>query len=1404
MFKRFIALALSASMLLSLGFTVNAEEVASDAAVVAAEENKLYCLTNNNWTEADLERYEKEAGFVPENYETKATYYYETDCDIMGNQHDPECKSQVSGNLTKHEIGYMIWGGWRGEMQYANDYFNIVVDLGDNYWVSMADIWDIVLRTGSGVDTLTVSVGLDLENMMTMPAVQLPRATEEQLASASNYYPNRGSVEFAAVNARYVKFSTRRMGYQQNPSELAVFGYLEKPTTSGGEVLEELVEGELEVLASAQDPEFNEYGAYVIDLGEVKRVSEIDVTEYTSPVNGLKEYEVWLSDDGYSYAQYTKSYPVSRANMTESTIVTDLAQDPYARFVKIVAKKHDTKQGYKIRKIKVLGSAGKAQERIDADATYSYWQKHPYQTNSDIIVQDPDLSVLMDGNTENYITTNDKWATVVIDLGKPYQIGNVDIYSLANAGHFMEGAEIRYSLDNKKWFTYTYYVNTNDKTGGIVKSSFCGQPGRNARYLKVIAQSTDHAISISEIEVNGYDVTQPRVATPPQVPLRIEMKNFLLAYFDWSTYNNDNSSKYSIYVEKYPFTDVSLLTPKATYERFDKAFQDKYTTYQPLEPETEYYFAVTAYNDFGQENTKVTPVKVVTDQVLGDEVGEIFNITHHPTMVKNPFGSQHQTQVADIVRLYDELGSSNKTSGWVTSGSDKFAAIGVGITHQSFNAGAAAVLRGAWFYTAGNESDLAARPVDQYIAENKTLYNQIKAADPRTVMGFARMGGVDDKCINWLDRCYAYDAQGVIEYSDALDVHLYPKSGYDQIPGLPTACPELMSWMVARLRRIMDKYGDYDKPITCTEGGYMSTTKAGYAAMLNHEQVAQYVPRLYMLAISEGVREWWYYAFQDEGVDRQDTEQCWGLVDYFGVPKAQYYSYYNTYYNLRYTDYLGAVAGLSNPYYGFNFYDETKGKIISSAWAADGKEKTLTFETLSGEDELIEVVTYDGGFQKIQTKNGEGAVLIGAGPVYIYSKEGIKATSTARAFDLVEANLAASKGQSVTFNISRGTLGQNASGYIAAAQLPGGWSLVGDTSFNATQATIPVTVQVPGTATEGEQKIVFKAVMDDARVENIEASIDVKPYMSIEFVPTVKTFGDWNTWRIAANCTNTSTIPLEGKISCLSTTNIKISTVAAQYTGLLQPGETATVYFDVSERVAINSDGVGTFAVEVNGETNMIDRVLTFTACVNDGIKPVIDGMITGDEYANCDVVHVEQADDKGDCAFDLYRKWDDTHFYMLVDVTDNIFYNPYTGSEIWGADGLQFCIDFARKEGVGAQSSDEYFELGLAAEQNTLKPLTWAWFTDLIIKTNKEMTGYESVITRDETNKHTIYEIAIPWAYLMNQGTIADHKMCGFSLLVNDGDNDGGHARTMIAYRNGIGNGKNPQVFEDMVFIKK
>lgn len=1393
-------------MLLSLGVTVNAEEQTADAAT--AEENKLYCLTNNNWTESDLELYQERAGFKPENIETKATYYYESDCDIMGKQHDPDCTSMFSGQISKRALGYMVWGGWRGEQQYANDYFNIVVDLGDDYWVSMVDIWDNVLAEGRGMDTLQVSVGLELDSLMTLPAVQLPRESADVInaanASGANAYPNRGSVEFQAVNARYVKLTTKRYSYQQNPAEIAIFGYVDKPTQGSGEVLDEYVQPEGETLAAVKNPDFDKYNTYVIDLGEVKRVSGVDVTEYTSAINGLKEYEVWLSDDGYSYAEAAVSYPVSYTSMGETTINTSLAQLPYARYVKVVAKAHDTKQGYKIRSIEVLGTEGAAQERIDANATYSYWEQHPYQTNTDIKLQDKDLTVLMDGDKESYITTNDKWATVVIDLGDAYQIGNVDIYSLANETHFMEGAEIRYSLDNKKWFTYTYYVNNNEKTGGIVKSSFCGQPGRNARYLKIIAQSQDHAISLSEIEVNGYKVTQPRASTPPQVPLRIEMKNFLLAYFDWSTYNNDNASKYSIYIEKYPFTNVSLLTPKATYERFDNAFQNKYTTYQPLEPETTYYFAVTAYDDYGVENKAVTPVKVVTDQVLGDEVGEAFNITHHPTMVKNPFGGQKEAQNADIIRLYDELGASNKTSGWVSTGTDKFAEIGVGVTHQSFTAGAAGITKGAWFYTQGNESDLSAVPAETYIARNKTLYNQIKSADSRTVMGFGRMGGVDDKCINWLDSCYAYDAAGVREYSDTLDVHLYPKSGYEQIPGLPTACPELLPWMVARVRSVMDKYGDYDKPITCTEGGYMSTKKAGYAAMLTHEQVAQYVPRLYMLAISEGVREWWYYAFQDEGVDRNDTEQCWGLVDYFGVPKAQYYSYYNTYYQLRHTDYLGAVAGLSTPYYGFNFYDETKGKIISSAWAADGKEKTLTFETLSGEDELVEVITYDGGFQTIQTKDGEGSVLIGAGPVYIYSKAGIKATSTARAFELVESSKTASKGQDISFSITRGSLGGGISGYISAQGLPSGWTLVGETAFTAEQAEINVTVRVASAASDGVQSFTLKAIMDDGRVENIEASIDVKPYMSVEFVPEPVTFGDWDHWRIAANCTNTATIPVEGKLSLLNATGIKISTIEAQYTGVLQPGETATVYFDVTERVAINSDGVGSFALEVNGETTMIDRVLNFTACVNDGITPVIDGQITGDEYANCDVIHIEQADDRSDCSADIYRKWDDTNFYLLVDVTDNIFYQPYKDSEIWGADGLQIAIDFARKEGVGAQNSDEYFEIGVAAEENTMKPLTWAWFADLIIKTGRPMTGYECVITRDEDTKHTIYEIAIPWAYLMNQGSISDYKMCGFSLLVNDGDNDGGPARTMIAYRNGIGNGKNPQVFEDMVFVKK
>lgn len=1390
MIKKIIFLALAAAMLTGTAVSVSAEE----------KENKLYCLSDNTWREGhDFEIY-AEKGIELENYKTGAEYSYVDETDLYVLEQDgKECTRLTNGNIGTLSTEDGVWGAFNdGEYWRNRDYVYILFDLKDTYWVSKADVWSIAWKNVS-IDTMEVSVGESLDNMRTLPKVQAHQPTDEEIAAAQD---NRCSiyttVEFDAVKARYVKIATKRKDRQQTFTETAIFGYLEKPVKEDS-VIEFVEEEAPELIKEVNAPEFNEYGAYTLDLGEVKRVTSIDLTEYRSKISGLSEYEVWMSADGYSFAEIGTAIARDRITIGDVSLSYKLQQKPYGRYVKIVGKTDDGKDGFNVRSIRVNGTKGTQQTRIDKDATYSYWNIQPYQTNIDIMAADPDEKILMDGDTEKYITTAEKWATVVVDLGAQYQIGDVDIYSLASGGHFLEGAEIRYSLDNKKWFTYTYYVNTNEKTGGIVKSSFSGQPGRNARYIKIIMQSKEHLISISEIAVNGYYVEEPRKPETPKVPLRVEMKNYMLAYLDWSTFNEDNASKFHVYIEKTPFVNTKQLAPKLVFERYHDEFKNKYAKYQPLEPETIYYFAVTAFDDMGIENTKVEPIMIKTEKVLGDEVGEIFNITHHPTMSKNPFGSYDANYRAEVFRLYDELGVSNKTSGWSLSGTDEFAEIGVSCNQLGYLSGA--VDKGSYLFGYGNESDLAAMPAANFVAGQINTYTRYQAEDPRTVISLARMGGVDDKSMNWLRQVYEYDPVAVKEHSHVIDVHLYPKSGYEQIPGLPESAPEQMHWMVERVRNVLREYNDADKPIICSEAGYNTSDAPGIQGVTYQKEVGMYLPRLYMLMISEGVRESWWYAFWDEGVDATNGEHMFAMVNYFGVPKAHYYSMNNIFYQLRYSDYLGAVSGLSHPYYGFNFYDETKGKIISSAWAADGNEKTLTFETLSGEDELIEIITHDGGFKTVQTKNGEGSVLIGGGPVYIYSKAGIKATQTARAFNIVDFAKVASKGQEVAFTISRDSLGHNVAGYITAS-LPAGWTMVGDSAFSATQENIEVKVIVSNTSKEGSQDITFRVNMEDGRVENINASADVQPYMSVEFVPEPVTFGDWTKWRIAATCKNTATIPISGRLVKSSSSGIVISTQEAQNIETIKPGESRTVYFDVEALPQIGENAVATFMLDVNGERRIIERPLVFTACVNDGITPVIDGKKSEGEYDNCQVIHLDSSD-KADLSYDVYRKWDDKNFYMLVDVLDDVFYNPYSGQEIWGADGLQFCLDFKRKEGIGAASTLEYFELGLAAEQSTMKPLTWAWFADMVIKQQTTMSGYECVITRDDETKHTVYEIAIPWTYLKELGTINDHKIIGFDICANDGDGEG-TGRAHKEYRGGIAGSKDSNRFEDMVLIKK
>lgn len=1162
--------------------------------------------------------------------------------------------------------------------------------------------------------------------------------------------------------------------------------------------------GETYVIHEAKNPKFNDRDTYIINLGKMHRIDKVELSQYISSVNGIKSYEVWMSSDGENYMQIGTQWSDSAKEYSTEQMCYDIPQTAYAKSVKVIINKSEYKNGYLISDLKISGGDGIEQRRIDADAEYTYWTQTPYRTADDIRIDDPDCKKLMDGDTKNAVSTSEKWATVVVDLKNVYQIGDVDIYSLAKDNYFLEGCDIRYSLNGEKWFSYTYYLNDNDITGDIVKSSFSGMPGRNARFLKIIMQSQNSKIAVSEININGYPVESEATGETEQVPLRVEMKNYLLAYLDWSTYNSENVESYKLYVEKTPFTSTEKLTPSQVFPKTSSEYKYRYATQSFLEPETTYYFAITPVDKDGNERKDVKPVRITTQGVLGGEVRDTFNITNHPNYggggtVK--FGSYHDTSFNEALRLYDELGAANKTRCWWTSQGDlEYAKKGVSTMNISPNNAVDSIAYGNYVFSKGNEPEFGGVSAKDLLADMKKYREELNNLDKRTVFVGPVLGGGGITQTNYLKELYALGGTETKFAFDVFDTHLYCKYGDKNVPGLPAAVPEQMFIYINDFRDIMRQYDDEDKPIICTEVGYSTMDTLGYQTICTYEKQRDYIVRTYLNAIALDIKEAWLYNYHDDYLSANEGNEAeWGLINYFCVPKDSYYGFYNMYQQLKNTDYLGNVNGVQHPYYGNEFFDETKNKHISVVWAANDKDTMMQFQTLSGKDEKIEIIGCDSSFKVIETENGKATVDIGRGPKFIYSENGIKSISIKPMFEVKETSISGIQGRDVSFVIDRKQLGRGKSGKVIATGLSGGLEQVGESTFTAEQQQINATVHIPLTA-EGKYSFELSMMLDDGIVQNFSVEIDVSPSIKIEFTPEIAEFGNWKQWKLAVKCKNIIDVPLSADMIVLKSEGIDFIGEKRISIENLEPGEEKTYYFDISNSY-VNTGAVASFALTMNGVTTNIDKKLDFSFCVNDGKTPALDGVISPGEWDTQVVDMVSDTKLESDLSGKLYRKWDEDYLYVAVDVIDDIHFPKPNGELLWEGDGLQIGLDPWRKNGVGTSSAD-YMEMGFC-DDLAGGLASWAWYAVLVVKRGRPVPV--DGISKRTDDGHTIYELRIPWSYMIDIGSRSpqahEGDIFGFAFVINDCD---GTERSYISYRLGIAEGKDANKFEDMILVKK
>ena len=171
--------------------------------------------------------------------------------------------------------------------------------------------------------------------------------------------------------------------------------------------------------------------------------------------------------------------------------------------------------------------------------------------------------------------------------------------------------------------------------------------------------------------------------------------------------------------------------------------------------------------------------------------------------------------------------------------------------------------------------------------------------------------------------------------------------------------------------------------------------------------------------------------------------------------------------------------------------------------------------------------------------------------------------------------------------------------------------------------------------------------------------------------------------------------------------------------------------------------------------------------------------------------------DGTNDLSAVVWTGWDQTNFYFAAEVRDDLHFNGKTGLDIWNGDGFQIAFTPLAVSDLGLVGTSSYgpndTEIGLALAQEKPEGVQLAG-------PGKVWQNGKYMVKRDEANKTTRYEAAIPWVAL---GILPKPgKIFGFNFVLFDDDTGAGQSY-YYQLSPGIANGKNPALFKRFVMME-
>jgi hypothetical protein len=161
--------------------------------------------------------------------------------------------------------------------------------------------------------------------------------------------------------------------------------------------------------------------------------------------------------------------------------------------------------------------------------------------------------------------------------------------------------------------------------------------------------------------------------------------------------------------------------------------------------------------------------------------------------------------------------------------------------------------------------------VENYCRLVEAAAAAIRQADPNALVVAPATSTIP---FGWLEECFQ---RGLLNWIDALSVHPYR----------PQA-PETVIKDYARLRDLMGRYSPQGKaiPILSGEWGYSLVNWDG--TRLSTQQQAQYLGRMFLTNLYQGIPVSIWYDWKDDGTDPDEREHHFGTVTHDLQPKQAY------------------------------------------------------------------------------------------------------------------------------------------------------------------------------------------------------------------------------------------------------------------------------------------------------------------------------------------------------------------------------------------------------------------------------------------------------------------------------------------------------------------------------------